>query len=662
MSLRLCVFASSLMLASAAAAQEQPRLRADVRTLIPRPRSGAPVPVEARLNWSGTRLLEGRLEVVVRDGNDVLVRWRSPELALAGGAQAFRFLLPPFRSEGRGDEVRADLAFLTADGRLPLEGVPLPAPGGNARTLVIAFPSPEETTDQRGFDAVQALRLETFDPAPFDSAQGRAGEGERTLRTGVASFPPEDLPVHPLAFCAYDVLLLSGDGFARLKPPQLDAAARWVAAGGSVLLMPRGGLEPHHAAFANALAGESAYALGPAGSLVQAPGREPGGMAARHVAGLGRAVVALAPIASDTPDWRAAVAFLWKARANQVKDFSEKGKWDPRAQSISGEAIPLVHVPRPFPGTGELIQALMPKEVRVVPFGTIVTILVLFVLAVGPGDWFLLGLLRRRKYTWILFPAVCLGFTVFTVVLSERAMGSTDHRRGLVFVDLGPGGKVLRVNRIDQIFAAKESERVEERKDALWTPVGLATVNSDTYRRNGYRYQRGYTPDGGTGPAPWFEGSLPGRYATAQAIRQWTPQVNRVMSFETVNASIPLNWDRMAGVDVYNLPQIEISSMIAPEFPVPEAAGVAVARSVQWLYPMLGPGGEKILWDQILSLSVAPREGFFSVVSSLSPNGAAEMEDLPVFDATEKNAWMLVVVVREGEDWVVYRRVFGEKP
>src|SRR2546429_987 len=60
----------------------------------------------------------------------------------------------------------------------------------------------------------------------------------------------------------------------------------------------------------------------------------------------------------------------------------------------------------------DLVPSLMPKHVRLVPTGIIVVMFVLFLLAIGPLDYFGLGWLKRRSYTWFTFPAATIGFTV----------------------------------------------------------------------------------------------------------------------------------------------------------------------------------------------------------------------------------------------------------
>src|ERR1019366_9218593 len=82
----------------------------------------------------------------------------------------------------------------------------------------------------------------------------------------------------------------------------------------------------------------------------------------------------------------------------------------------------------------ELLNRLMPQTVRLIPFSALIGILVLFVLLIGPADYFLLGAFRRRKFTWILFPATSIVFTAATVLMANHFLGLHDQRRSLFVV------------------------------------------------------------------------------------------------------------------------------------------------------------------------------------------------------------------------------------
>ena len=62
------------------------------------------------------------------------------------------------------------------------------------------------------------------------------------------------------------------------------------------------------------------------------------------------------------------------------------------------------------------------------------------------------------------------------------------------------------------------------------------------------------------------------------------------------------------------------------------------------------------LFRWVYQHSVALPRGLFSLASHIAPRGGAELEDLPVYDSTDPNHALLIVVVPKGDDLVVYRK------
>jgi len=73
----------------------------------------------------------------------------------------------------------------------------------------------------------------------------------------------------------------------------------------------------------------------------------------------------------------------------------------------------------PLQSGDQLVTRLMPEGLKIVPLPLIGMILVVYVLLIGPTDWFVLGAIRRRKWTWFTFPFVTVALTLLTVWLAE---------------------------------------------------------------------------------------------------------------------------------------------------------------------------------------------------------------------------------------------------
>ena len=531
------------------------KLQVDLTPLGMRARNEAPIPIEAKFNWDSTRILEGRLEMEFREGNRVLERYRSGDFALTGGEQKFRMLLPPSLAPFSDSQVEVQMKFLTAAGAIELDPSVLILPTSGERSLVLGWCDVSTAEGRPTSDVLRNLLFERFAPPSNDVYQ-------RLLMTSVARLTPGELPAQPLAYTAFDMLVLTPDAFKEASEHQLQALARWVRGGGSVCVFVAGGLKPQHIWFLNQLAGSTpddpAFLSDDAGDLL--PARN-GILCLRS--GMGRSVIVTGESAVtlnlDTANLRKAAAFLWKMRSSQARTIADSGHWAPPLNNPSriypagrgGQfqryapqyAGPLSYSVQPTDLGGEVMNRLMPRTVRLIPFSVLFGLLALFVLLIGPGDYFVLGFLRRRRLTWMLFPATSIALTVATVLMANHYLGLRDQRCSLFVVDLAKDGTALRWSRYELVFAARDKQSVTELKDALWAPLDVqAPMQGQPYGLPGQPYvqvirgQRvfvapnnpGYISSAGargeTEP-PLYDGTLPVHYQTRQPILPVAAQV-----------------------------------------------------------------------------------------------------------------------------------------
>ena len=289
------------------------------------------------------------------------------------------------------------------------------------RSLVIGVCSPpERASTEAQIALLGSLSIEQFNP-------------DLDTRVGLSSFSArvasEEFSSRSVQYCRFYLLVLESDGFVALHGSQLDAIAGWVEAGGSVCVLIDQRLTMRYVGFLNRLT--SADPTQPE-FFLDANQRLVGGAASGRKklqtfrAGLGRVVVVSGRLGKqrnlDSPDWRRATAFLWKLRSDQAWQVAKTGSWkswefkyqlNPEEYALSGHPTPFR--PRPLRFGRVLLSTLLPPKVQGRPFFMVIAILTLFLSAIAPGDYFLLGLLKRRKYTWLLFPTVSLAFTYFTV-------------------------------------------------------------------------------------------------------------------------------------------------------------------------------------------------------------------------------------------------------
>jgi hypothetical protein len=644
-------------------------LRVNLIPLGLRARSAAPISVEARFSWDATRILEGRLEMVFHEGNRVLGRYRSAEMALTTGEQKFRMLLPPPLTSFSDSQMEVKMKFVSSREVFDLEPSSLFVPTAGERSLVVGWCGGHVPADQRSSGLERSLLFERFAPESVDASRW-------SLVTSLARFPPADLPVQPLAYTSFDVVVLTAEAFKEARERQLQALARWVNGGGSVCVFVAGGLQPHHLSFLNELAethtGGPAFLSDQHGNLLEGQSN-----ISRLYSALGRTVVITGDIATDpgwdSSAWRETVAFLWKVRRSQVRAILDTGHWNMPSNSppdyrlfSASTRFPQgsVRIQRRAEGSrfgqaaqyavqpsdlgADLVSRLMPKTVRLIPSSALIALLSLFVLMIGPVDYFLLGFFRRHRYTWILFPATSIAFTVATVLMANYYLGERDLRRSLVVLDIAADGTALRWNRFELVFAACDKQSVTELKDALWAPVNFRSLPLVRYPA-GYRSRR--EDAGQEDHPPLYEGSLPAHFRSSISIRQWRPELNRTLSFRPPPVAVPANWRAIeqAWPDLRN-----IRARLSDGKPfVGDLCAVSGSRSIT-----LDPQSPGILPRATLEeLCLGSSSGLFSLVSQISPAGSANFEDLAGLDL-DADAALLAIVTQSGDDIIVYRRFF----
>jgi hypothetical protein len=668
---RFVLVIGAILQLAAGRADAADKLQADLIPLGLRARNEAPITVEARFKWDSTHILEGRLEMEFLEGNRVLGRYRSGEMALTGGEQKFRMLLPPSLAPFSDSQVQVQMKFVAAGNAVNLEPSVLFLPTAGERSLVVGWCAAETTAGWLQSGIEKNLLLERFAP-PSDNIS------QRILMTSVVRLDPENLPAQPLAYTSFDVVVLTADSFKQASERQLQALARWVNGGGSVCVFVSGGLQPHHVRFLNQLAESSSdgptFLSDNAGNLL--PARKE--MLSLR-SGLGRSVIVpeeiVADLNSNAASCRQAAAFLWKMRSRQAQAVADSGHWEPPANSSvennsfprgrqpfqNGQqfAEPLSYSVQPTGLGAELMNLLMPRTVRLIPFSALIGLLVLFLLMIGPGDYFVLGFLRRRRFTWVLFPATSIAFTVATVLMANHYLGLRDQRRSLIVVDLAKDGTALRWNRYELVFAARDRQSVTELKDALWAPLDVRAGMPNFVQVMPGRPYNSFNPNygyvrGGTGretDPPLYDGVLPVHFQTSEAIRQWQPKLNRIFSFEPPPVPLFPNW-RAIEEAWPNLQNIRAKLSQKKSFSG-DLYAISRANSIT-----ADSGSAGILPPSILEeLCVGDSRGLLSLVSQISPTGGGNFEDAQAMDAETYDS-VLCIVTQSGDDIVVYRRFF----
>jgi hypothetical protein len=337
-----------------------------------------------------------------------------------------------------------------------------------------------------------------------------------------------------------------------------------------------------------------------------------------------------------------------------------------------------VLAPPPFATMSELFQILMPQDVQMVPLGLIGLVLAAYVVAIGPIDYFLLGALKMRRFTWILFPVVTIAFAGFTLWLSRWYLGTNDSRQGIEICDVVKGGIAARRTRVELLFFSRERDLGTEVQNGAFSQVGSG----------GSSYPRMTLPGANEVTRvnqARFVGRIPSHYVVDEAVPQWTPIVNRffwidpkpVAQEKTVGADpdAHFDWDD-PGDSTTVAGRTALAARIRKAFG--EHACAAVYRSdgenvatpilnyfasMRKLRPHTDSSGMQYnIGDVIREISVARPQKLFSFASQLSPSGSPELEDLALLDGSDPQQSLLVIGVDTGSDLVIYRRLYVGEP
>ena len=653
-----------LALAGTAAAQDK-RLSITLEPLIPTCRTAGPLPVEWRCSWSGTGIREGQIVFDVLDGNRVTSHFVSGTVVLSNGEQRFRQLLPPMEVLDQYERADLRIRFITKDQTFQIGEQSVRIPRRQQSVFAIGICDAWDVSQVAPAATLEEhLELEQFDPQrkkedrPFSA---------RPIVTVSSRILPRNLPSDPLSYTGFDMLVIAGEGLGALREPQLQALRQWVEAGGSLAISPTKVLKPHQVAFLNGLAEGSQpnaapYSLDENGRLVET--LPPGVSGLRPLrTGLGRTLIIPA---DTTPDfesnaWIDSVKFLWKFRKmpsismTAPTKLSGQTDWNEHVQALPPLGYPLLD-------TSWLVRFLMPQTVRTLPLGLMAGILGIYIICVGPLDYYFLGRLRMRKWTWLLFPVLTIAFASFIVGLSNRSLQRGNVRESVVIVDLVNGNKVARVNRFEMMFLGVGQTVQTTANRAMFVPLTVqqSDVPMDVQYQTGSVREKARSPHQSD---PIYNGWIPGQCTVSQTVPQWTPQLNRLMQIAPSATDYPpgFDWDSITVSDLQNAPARKaLEERMRATFG-PQSA-MYVKSSAGDIGPQAAPtymqfGGAYRATPSML-LEPNTRQALYKVVSQVSPAGGANPIDLPLMDESDPNLWLLSVTVpRDGEIWI-YRRMY----
>lgn len=676
-----------VILLSVSSANAAGPLRLKLSPVTSNIRSDAPISLNVHLDWASPSLVEGRLELTCFDGEKLLHRNVGSEVALFVGDRHSRTILPPMSLSKDLSAMTVRARFLTETSDYDLGSFDVRVPVYWRRSFVIGIVVPKANSRVAGSaELAQSLRLDQL------------GENEipgNQLVSIPSEITPDDLRASGLGLFSFDVLALTNPGFKALGEEQLDAISSWAEAGGSVFVIADSRNSPAQSKFLNRIAG---IPDNDPGMLMNSDAFPPGGISDRgdqlrmYRPGLGRSVLLYADERPDAVlDLKEAAAHLWKIRSKMQSEFRDIGTSNQLSMRLLGAEFDqfddsqLMYSPFQQVRLAEmdsLSSILLPDAVRSIPLSVVIVILALFLAAIVPFDYYVLGHFNCRRFTWLLVPVVSLVFTGFTASLGSSYLGSTDYRTSLELVDLTTGNRVIRSSRFEMLFTATQKDVATELKQTLYTPVNLRSglQENESNSARGMRTSDiadvsfDTTNEAQAFESPPCEGNMPTLFTVRQKMRKWSPQWSRQTALQTERPipqfdldDIRTTWQQSSELLTDSVWQRSLRDKIRtalPESTVLLFTRDQVLNLTQEELP--GPdekadpsdSKDQQLMELVRKACARPAVGLFSIVSQISPNAAGDFEDLSIIDSDDANQLLLVIVTRQGNDYVVFRRLF----
>ncbi len=668
-------------------------------TTSPFVRSCAPIPAEMLLSLKGRKLLAGSLELEFYDLATPPFRLRTGEITLSEGQTRRKIMLPPMVQNNPGtSNVKA--RFISGEKTYELGSVALILPPTGQINLCIAYVAPGPITQVGISESAKKLQPENFIPdmSKEDSSNEKGDASAPAavaasyrydyqavrqvgLKSSVVNVAADLLPSTPEGYCAYDILLLKEEGFAMMNEKQLDAFAKWLLGGGAALISPgKAAFEQRHLDFFTRIFRESerpnpVKGLSSEGRLLLDDFEYGAG---NFAPGLGRLVLYTGKLDGSEDlksyEWRRIAAFLWRLKAQRQTAFLAGGHFigkDEIARELTPRNMPVNNCIVPASLMSGLTQdyyqetygaggfeLFVDRKIQFVPLWLIALILLVFAMLIGPLDYVVLGWFKARKYTWLVFPCVCVLTAWLMKAMSDAYLGRSDNAKSLIFNDIGPGGGLLRSARIDFLFAGR-SKIVKTRH--------ANEVLSPDHRRQYSRY--GTVLD--EAKSEFYEGTLFSGYEFSRKVVQWTPSMMASFSFCAPPADKGRKWSFPA--------EYSENVLVAIRDSVADALG---RKQWQGCVIMMRGDSRNVLYencDQNIVWAIGGDKsryqtdnGFYSlnpkmnypVLENLSPSipsSALESQNPRYhFDPTDKDQRLVIVAICEGKDVMVYRRLYRE--
>jgi hypothetical protein len=185
-----------------------------------------------------------------------------------------------------------------------------------------------------------------------------------------------------------------------------------------------------------------------------------------------------------------------------------------------------------------------------------------------------------------------------------------------------------------------------------------------------------------------YEGRIPSVYRVVERMPQWTTRMSRQTTIAGSKPLPPFDWDAI-GPEVFRTKELldtVLSSRVSKAFSdavilVWNGGGIVYVNNIgegtfsnsDFHDGIPGPDDLTVKYETqdvlnrqrarlqvIADTSIGTPTGLFSLVSQIAPTGGGHFDDLIMVDSSDRSQWLLAVLTKQNNDYVVYRRLYRE--
>lgn len=614
--------------------------------------------------WEGSLRLR-QLEELPTDFELII-----PDLVVGSDPLEFTITLPPLLPNSLNQQTELQAHSIDKYGHTEeLPKIQLISYTSNIRTMTFGVCVPVGASDIPGDVRPLITPLQLFDNGAFKAIDNR------TVRVSAPTVVSTELSEQPLDYVRFDGLMLTKMSIEQLRPKQCAAIEGWVRAGGTLAVCLPSQMDAEHVEFLNRLIQENGTKLendSEKGLISDRELDEP--LISSY--GLGQTVLIsekyLQDRAEDKEELTRLAREVWRtmpdfeARINSYTTDLSRLSYQLQQQQMlrSGQRLPMstiVHQGSNAPQYDALIfDLLKPKNMGVIPIELLILSLVAYILLIGPGDYFVLGWFKARRFTWILFPLVTICFSWGMLRLTNYVMGTNNRISKIRIVDLDQEGKVLRENDLSLLmFSTPKRERID---------MGSGYVTRLQSTPTGFD-QPGYDSRRWASRRPRYIGRVPSRYTVEIDAEQWNPERYRTVRFTSTDPVPEFPWKKYVESEL--LKSVSGDMALREEFQrdLVRAFGDTASANVfvggMWRTLTHKTNSGEVGFSESRALtefsSMTPK-GEFSWLRRVSPQATDSYDDLSLLEAEDNRHSVLGIIVHKGEDLVLYRVLIRRVP